>query len=127
MICRNKITAMVEDRNGMLWLGTQEEGIISYNPWRETFSFFDSKSRLPDSIAFTQINKLILDEDGQIIINTAFQGLFRYDPDTDVLHKIPLDKLDLQHAITIQYITDGKYSTGYNGLYSHPLRVHPPP
>lgn len=82
------ITAIAEDRNNILWLGTQEEGIILYNPYLETFTPFESRNRNADSIEITQVNKLQLDQTGKMIIGTAFQGFFRFDPDKNVLQKI---------------------------------------
>ena len=116
----NKITAMAEDRGGMLWLGTQEEGVIIYNPWLERFDFFDSRSRLADSLAFTQINKLIVDRQGHMIINTAFQGIFRYDAEKDELQIIDLDK-SVQTDRSINntlLLKDGSLiALSFNGVY----------
>lgn len=116
----NKITAIAEARDGMLWLGTQEEGIIIYNPWLERFAFFDSRSRLADSLAFTQINKLIIDDQGRIIINTAFQGIFRYDATEDKLQRIDIEVSGqaLRSINSTLLLKDGRLiALAFNGVY----------
>lgn len=116
----NRITAITQDRFGRLWLGTLEEGIILYNPSLETFEHFQSETRLPDSLVFTQINMLDLDVNGDLLIATAFQGLFKYFIQSDSLIRMRLDKEDRTNRsinFFLRLKNESLLIVSYNGLY----------
>jgi ligand-binding sensor domain-containing protein/two-component sensor histidine kinase len=78
------ISAICGDKKDNIWLGTQEEGIIKYDPRLETFVPFKSAEYIKDSF-FGQINNLSSTKDGDVIICTAFKGIFKYYSQKDSL------------------------------------------
>ena len=73
-----QITAIAKDCYQHIWLGTEEEGLIKYDPKSEIFTKFKSEDYLADSISFTQINVIEPTPEGDLYIGTAFQGVFKY-------------------------------------------------
>ncbi len=70
---------IIQDHNGMLWIGTQEEGLFSYNG-------VTNKQYVPipgdsTSLAFRVINDIMEDENGILWLGTR-GGIARYDSKT---------------------------------------------
>lgn len=72
----NNICALFEDKNKQLWIGT-DNGIYIFNPFKETFSYFNDSTasgiKIADWIADIQTGN-----DDNIWIVVPNQGLFRY-------------------------------------------------
>jgi ligand-binding sensor domain-containing protein/signal transduction histidine kinase len=73
------VTAITEDINGNLWLGTMGKGIIIYN--RQSGMTFSLKSNPtdPKSLGSNYILKLYTDLSGRVWVGTYGGGLNRYD------------------------------------------------
>ncbi|MDJ0836877.1 MAG: two-component regulator propeller domain-containing protein [Acidobacteriota bacterium] len=88
-----QILAVHEDRNGFLWLGARDEILR-----------FDKRTgrikRLGDRLLSLEINGLLYpsavveDWNGKIWISSYFNGLFAYDPKTDVLEQFLPNRID---------------------------------
>ena len=74
----NKISAIAEDGFGHIWLGSEEEGLIRYDPLTECFQSWSTGPRNIDSIELSQINAIRTDSDGNLLISAAHEGLFKY-------------------------------------------------
>lgn len=72
----NNINSLFEDVDKSLWVGT-DEGIFIYNPYSESFTFFDEKTADGEPI-FCWIADIQPDSFGNIWIVVPAQGLFRY-------------------------------------------------
>lgn len=71
-----RITAVLEDRHGKIWFGTDSQGITIYNPNGDTsFSHFTTE----DGLADNNISALMEDRKGNIWIGTMFGGVSMYD------------------------------------------------
>ncbi|MCI4669568.1 MAG: hypothetical protein MRZ79_15645 [Bacteroidia bacterium] len=69
----DRITDIMEDKDGKLWFGTDGFGISIYDG--KGFSFLTKENGLPDN----NISKLYQDQSGKIWIGTMFGGLSRFD------------------------------------------------
>ncbi len=74
----NAITAIYEDKNGLLWIGTYEGGIICYDLSKKTFKNFSADPKDPKTISGNRITGFCEDGTGTlwIIANTV---LNKYD------------------------------------------------
>jgi ligand-binding sensor domain-containing protein/DNA-binding response OmpR family regulator len=81
----NNISALYEDKNRRLWVGT-DKGIYIFNPVNETFTFFNDSTT--NGIKITDwVSTIQEDLDGNIWIVIPNEGLFRYhEPDRQLFH-----------------------------------------
>ena len=72
----NRITDILEDKNGTLWFGTDGYGITKYDG--TSFTFLTTEDGLPNN----NISELMEDKNGDIWIATMFGGISRYNGKT---------------------------------------------
>ena len=74
-----RITDIYVDESGMVWLGTDAQGFIRFNPseWLYTQYTMDGTSAGPSQ---NNINVIFGDRDGKLWLGTAGGGLNQYDP-----------------------------------------------
>lgn len=75
-ISNNRITAIAESGVGNLLLGTEEEGLIYYNREQETFTPWREIVVAGDTVTLKQINVIRKRGEQELVIGTAFQGIF---------------------------------------------------
>ena len=73
------VHAMVQDRLGFMWFGTQE-GLNRYDGYR--FEVFLPDPEDPRTLSHNWIYSLLEDRDGSLWVGTNGGGLDRFDPDT---------------------------------------------
>lgn len=79
----NNISALYEDKNKQLWVGT-DKGIYIFNPVHETFTFFNDSTA--NGIKITDwVSTIQEDSDHNIWIVIPNEGLFRYHEPTGQL------------------------------------------
>ncbi|MDX1408391.1 MAG: two-component regulator propeller domain-containing protein [Saprospiraceae bacterium] len=75
----NRVSAILEDRNGMFWFGTDGFGIRIYDPGSGSFAHVTENTGFPDN----NISGLLEDTHGNIWIGTMYGGISRFDPTSD--------------------------------------------
>ena len=83
-IGNNFITALYEDADGNIWVGT-DAGIYVYQPEKESFEQFMQSSTKGTKIE-RAISMITDDKDGNIWIAVESQGLFCYNPQNSLLN-----------------------------------------
>ncbi len=78
-LSQNSITTILQDRQGFLWLGT-EDGLNRYDGYE--FIVFKPDAQNSHSLSDRRIQALFEDRDGILWVGTAQGGLNRYDPKT---------------------------------------------
>ncbi len=74
------VTALAQDRQGFLWIGTQG-GLVRYDGY--TYRVFAHEPGNPHSLGGSYVRALLAASDGRIWVGTFSSGLSVYDPDTD--------------------------------------------
>jgi signal transduction histidine kinase/ligand-binding sensor domain-containing protein len=90
-LSQNAILALLQDRQGYLWIGTQD-GLNRYDGY--TFTQFKNNGQDPNSISFNSVISLYEDNEGIIWIGTWGGGLNRYDPNTGKFTRFVTDSKD---------------------------------
>lgn len=80
--------ALAQDREGMLWIGTQD-GLNRYDG--EEFRVFRRDRSTPGSLSDNHVTALSVDRDGRLWVGTQSGGLDRYDQDSATFHNFPVD------------------------------------
>jgi serine phosphatase RsbU (regulator of sigma subunit)/ligand-binding sensor domain-containing protein len=76
------LRSIIEDRNGILWIGTNGEGFDRYDPATGQFAHFRNDPANPDSLSFNYVWKIHEDRSGILWLGTDGGGLNRFDPET---------------------------------------------
>jgi len=80
-------TALVQDRNGQIWLGTQH-GLYRFNGHDVTL--FRADPTKPDSLSADWVSSLLVDQQGILWIGTRYAGLNRFDAATERFERFVL-------------------------------------
>jgi len=81
-ISDNTVNSILEDNNGMLWIGTIN-GLDKFDPVKNHFTHYINEPGKQGSLSDSWINCLLKDKKGNIWIGTNKGGLNRYQPETD--------------------------------------------
>ncbi|MCB9339388.1 MAG: response regulator [Lewinellaceae bacterium] len=72
--------AFYQDRDGNIWIGTTEKGLLKYDQKTGAFLHFEYSSNNPKGINSNRILNIFSDKDQHIWVGTA-NGINRFDPD----------------------------------------------
>lgn len=105
----NFITALHEDKNGFLWVGT-DAGVYVYDPVLDQFNAFDMASCSGETINRAVI-EIGCDEHNDMWISVDNQGLFRYDRVQDKLLNCLYDNenQNKKESVTCFWFDDKRY------------------
>ncbi len=79
----NAIRCIVEDDNGVLWVGTETEGLNRFDPKTETFIRYRHDPKNPRSLGDNRVWNGLKDRKGNLWFATMGGGLNKYDPGSD--------------------------------------------
>ncbi len=77
-LSEDRVICVMQDKEGILWFGTDGFGICRYNPSKSQFSHLTKKDGLPDNT----IRDLLEDSNGNVWIATMYGGISLYDGDS---------------------------------------------
>ena len=107
----NFIQATLEDKNGYLWMGTQN-GLVRYDGYRfKPYPIFNTTGNIVSPIA---IKSLMQDRKGKIWAYTRENGIYSYDVQANKFASLPLDIKTLEvlkSSNILSWIVDGADNT----------------
>ena len=115
--------AMCIDNDGLIWLSAINEGLVIFDPVHESFKSIAPDTSLGKMISNTNIQDLMLSDDGMIWVST-FDGFYSIDPHSKKIqtyvHDPVLQKIAKKVTASILEDKEGKYWFGTaNGLYRY--------
>jgi ligand-binding sensor domain-containing protein/signal transduction histidine kinase len=78
----NQVTAVFEDQQGNLWVGTEGEGLDRFNRAQETFTHFRHIPAESGSLSEGRVNVIYEDSLGELWMGTSNGGLNRFEEST---------------------------------------------
>jgi signal transduction histidine kinase/ligand-binding sensor domain-containing protein/class 3 adenylate cyclase/CheY-like chemotaxis protein len=108
-ISNNIVVSIVEDANGLLWIGTAQNGVNRFDPKTGLFTRFVSKSDDFDSLSHTQVNVIHIDQQQRLWVGTD-NGLNLFLPEKQAFahfYNNPLDARSLPTGSIVDIVDDG--------------------
>ncbi len=78
----NNVWTIIEDKNGVLWVGTNGGGLDRFDRETEAFTRYRHDPKDPQSLIHNDVWNIIQTQDGTLWISTG-DGLDRYEPETE--------------------------------------------
>ncbi|WP_320174241.1 two-component regulator propeller domain-containing protein [Maridesulfovibrio sp.] len=78
----NKVTKILEDNSGVIWVGTYTDGLSKLTPKMQAFGILSRQPWKTDTLAGLEVSAILEDREGLIWIGTYKNGLNTYDPQT---------------------------------------------
>lgn len=107
------IMSVEVDRDGVLWLGTQSQGVYRYHPEsgeRRNFRYEKGAGR---SIPDNDVREIYVDVDNDVWFGTYGGGLARYERDTETFEHFPNDQHEKGETVwAITRDSEGTYWIG---------------
>ncbi len=117
-------TALAQDRDGFLWIGTQG-GLVRYDGYQ--FRAFKPDPHNPKTLAGSYVRTLFPAADGRLWIGTFSSGLSAYDPATEIFARYrhdPKDPASLSHD-RVEAIAEDRSGRVWIGTYEGLDRIDP--
>jgi len=120
-ITSNFVTSLAQSKNGDIYIGTANKGVVKYDYSREVFEDLDFENMIGDVVP--QVNHLMVDSLDNIWLGTAFSGVWRYHVPTDTFINMPLSRDSITNAHTLgsnnsTILFDGSLAiAGFNGIH----------
>ena len=90
----SKITDIVEDRKGQLWIAVLGFGVVRYDPVSNTYFRYFHDPEIANSLAGDTVNSIVEDDDGRLWFSDLRDGLTILEPETMVFSRYRHDPLD---------------------------------
>jgi ligand-binding sensor domain-containing protein/signal transduction histidine kinase len=79
------VTSLVQDRRGALWLGTNQAGMVRFDPAIRRYDVYRSQPGNPAALSSNRVNALLIDSGGTLWVGTQM-GLDRFDATLQQFH-----------------------------------------
>lgn len=79
----NNVTSIIQDKSGIIWIGTFGGGVNKYDPSQKKFEVFKYKREDPKSLGNDFIHTIYEDSEGIIWVGTGLGGLNKYEKESN--------------------------------------------
>lgn len=79
----NEIKIIHDNGSGYLWLGAFKQGLVRFDPVRETYKYYIPNENDSTSISGDHVFRILTDRRGNMWVGTRYNGLNRYDRKSD--------------------------------------------
>jgi len=79
----HKVSSIIEDKSGILWIGVEGKGLVRYNPDDDQIKHYDLVSKGPKQEFSNRIRTLFYLSSGQIALGTFGAGLIIFNPESE--------------------------------------------
>jgi len=93
-LSHNEIYAIVEDRAGILWIGTNGGGLNRFDLQTNQFKHYQPDPQNPESLSHNEVYVILEDRSGALWIGTNGGGLNIFDPKTETFQVYQHNPLD---------------------------------
>ncbi|NDV59395.1 hybrid sensor histidine kinase/response regulator transcription factor [Bacteroides sp. 519] len=80
-----KVTSMFTDSQKNLWIGSLDQGFVTYYDYKERFNNNNYLRTFTENLSVVSLE---MDQDNQLWINTSVDGVFVYDMDKEVIRPV---------------------------------------
>ncbi|BHH83100.1 two-component regulator propeller domain-containing protein [Desulforhopalus sp. 52FAK] len=124
----NLIYALLEDHNGMLWIGTVGGGLNKYNPKTGTFTRYTHDPDDPKSLSHNGVISLLEDSKNRIWVGTEGGGLNLFDSKSETFVRYRHDPNDEQSISfdSMWHLYEDKKGLIWIGTYGGGLNILDP-
>jgi signal transduction histidine kinase/ligand-binding sensor domain-containing protein/DNA-binding response OmpR family regulator len=113
-ISNRAISSVIKDHKGVIWIGTQGDGLSSFNG--HEFKNYRHEWDNSGSINHSIVNKIYMDSMNNLWVGTE-EGLNLYNRNLDQFVQVSLDSIDSKTKVkAIEEIEGGKILVGTHGL-----------
>jgi PAS domain S-box-containing protein len=112
--------SFAEDRDGNLWFGIYEGGLLKFSDGR--FTFFNEKDGLPEGV----ITSLLIDKAGRLWIGSSLKGLYRVnDPGAKQIEFVNLKTENSLTSNNVRTLVEDNFGNIYAGTARGVDRLSP--
>lgn len=97
-VSSGKIRSMAKDKNGNLWLGFENDGIVFYNPTEKKGKEILSPVGRENTLEHSTVYRVVIDDKGIIWAGTGLYGLVKIHPET---HEVTYFEFDPKNELSI--------------------------
>ena len=118
----NSITAgvfwqLVEDKNGVIWFPSSDQGLYSFDPALEKFMRYRNKRDDSNSLMTDRMGPIAIDNEG-IIWHSSYEGLERLDPEKKVFAHFDKEKNGFANDTSFTIVVDNRETgSGHYNLW----------
>ena len=118
-LAHNFVWSILEDRNGVLWVGTDGGGLSRLDRSQRSFTHFMNDPDDPGSLAHDRVRVVFEDRDGVLWVGTDGGGLNRFDAETGTFKRFlndPVEPDSLAHD-RVRTVYQGRDGALWIGTY----------
>lgn len=117
------VRTILEDEDGVLWLGTQSNGLLKLDRERKAFVRYRNDPTNPDSLSANRVDALYEDHEGGIWVGTTGGGVNRVARSPSPFRRYPFEACNAQGPNTLATVYEDRHGLLWIATVSALLRI----